>query len=132
MTIADMLGRVAPAPAEQTDSDAAAGTQTGSIVPSRTPALLEEYVTFCQTLERLAADAATLSERQGGVRPGADETPDALMCALEGLEALWKRSKSFAPEIQAFKAGGFGDFALQAMALSDGVFSSAEVQTGLR
>lgn len=136
ITIADALGRVTPEPvAAGRGGDRIDGWSelpVAAVVPSDAPALLAEYAACLTTLDRLAAGFDALGTRTRPERRGADETPDSLMFALEGIEALWRQHRADQPSIMGFKRGGFGDLTLRALRAGGGPFTQAEIRTGLR
>ncbi len=135
-TVADAMGRIAPTEWMDAEELAANGLPSGVRITrptfSITPAVLHRYEEMRATMAQLKRGAEQLAQRQQGARRGAEETPDALMFALEGLAAIWLAAKGVPPVVLGKKRGSFGAFAHEALSLCGDEFSSSQITTGLR
>jgi hypothetical protein len=113
-------------------ASAQATVEAACSVASRSPALLTAYDEMLATLHQLRAGLDHLAEHQSGVRRGADETPDSLTFALEGLAAVWREQTGAPPINVSLKRGQFGGFALEALATCSDLYPQSAIKTALR
>lgn len=134
-TIANALGRTAPAPTTMQMLEQALETNEPQIVPfipSQTPRLIEAYQDMLATLAQLRNGITALADTKAAARRGADETPDSLLFAVQGLAAVWQKFKGLAPANFSLNKGEFGGFAVEALALCGDVFAASAVKTAIR